>query len=166
MKARALADIQSARESAVRELNEHAVALAATMAGKILRREVGAKALGVKTHAFYTFGLDTPGNADFVGEYESRFGEVPTYFSVGSYDAAHLIDVVLQKVDGNTEDTDSLLAALDDPGALYSPGGFFEMDAKTNNAVRQFHMREVVEEDGKIINKVIADLGVHADPGE
>lgn len=42
MKARALADIQSARESAVRELNEHAVALAATMAGKILRREVGA----------------------------------------------------------------------------------------------------------------------------
>jgi F-type H+-transporting ATPase subunit b len=41
MKARALADIQSARESAVRELNEHAVALAATMAGKILRREVG-----------------------------------------------------------------------------------------------------------------------------
>jgi branched-chain amino acid transport system substrate-binding protein len=127
---------------------------------------IGAKALGVKTHAFYTFGLDTPGNADFVGEYESRFGEVPTYFSVGSYDAAHLIDVVLQKVDGNTEDTDSLLAALDDPGALYSPGGFFEMDAKTNNAVRQFHMREVVEEDGKIINKVIADLGVHADPGE
>lgn len=42
MKSRALADIQSARESAVRELNEHAVTLAATMASKILRREVGA----------------------------------------------------------------------------------------------------------------------------
>jgi F-type H+-transporting ATPase subunit b len=42
MKSRALADIQAARESAVRELNEHAVALAATMASKILRREVGA----------------------------------------------------------------------------------------------------------------------------
>lgn len=42
MKARALADIQAARESAVRELNDHAVALAATMASKILRREVSA----------------------------------------------------------------------------------------------------------------------------
>jgi F-type H+-transporting ATPase subunit b len=42
MKARALADIQAARESAVRELNDHAVSLAATMASKILRREVGA----------------------------------------------------------------------------------------------------------------------------
>jgi len=42
MKSRALADIQAARESAVRELNEHAVTLAATMASKILRREVGA----------------------------------------------------------------------------------------------------------------------------
>jgi F-type H+-transporting ATPase subunit b len=42
MKARALADIQAAREGAVKELNDHAVALAATMASKILRREVGA----------------------------------------------------------------------------------------------------------------------------
>jgi F-type H+-transporting ATPase subunit b len=42
MKSRALADIQSARESAVREINEHAVTLAASMASKILRREVGA----------------------------------------------------------------------------------------------------------------------------
>jgi F-type H+-transporting ATPase subunit b len=42
MKSRALADIQAARENAVRELNEHAVTLAATMASKILRREVGA----------------------------------------------------------------------------------------------------------------------------
>ena len=42
MKARALADIASAREAAVKELNDHAVALAATMASKILRREVSA----------------------------------------------------------------------------------------------------------------------------
>jgi F-type H+-transporting ATPase subunit b len=42
MKARALADIQAAREGAVKELNDHAVALAATMASKILRREVSA----------------------------------------------------------------------------------------------------------------------------
>jgi F-type H+-transporting ATPase subunit b len=42
MKTRALADIQAARETAVRELNEHSVALAASMASKILRREVGA----------------------------------------------------------------------------------------------------------------------------
>ncbi|MFZ9881626.1 MAG: F0F1 ATP synthase subunit B [Phycisphaerales bacterium] len=42
MKARALADIKAAREAAVKELNDHAVALAATMASKILRREVGA----------------------------------------------------------------------------------------------------------------------------
>lgn len=42
LKSRALADIQAAREAAVRELNEHSVALAASMASKILRREVGA----------------------------------------------------------------------------------------------------------------------------
>jgi F-type H+-transporting ATPase subunit b len=42
MKARALADIQAAKEGAVKELNDHAVALATTMASKILRREVGA----------------------------------------------------------------------------------------------------------------------------
>lgn len=127
---------------------------------------IGRNALGISTHAFYTFGLDTPGNAEFVDEYRGRFNEVPTYFSVGSYDAAHLMDVVLQKVDGNTEDTDALLAALADPGTLTSPAGFFAMDPATNNATRQFHMREVVEEDGEIINKVTFDLGVHSDPGE
>ena len=42
MKARALADIESAKAGAVKELNDHAVALATTMASKILRREVGA----------------------------------------------------------------------------------------------------------------------------
>ena len=42
MKARAVADIQAAKESAVKELNDHAVALATTMASKILRREVSA----------------------------------------------------------------------------------------------------------------------------
>lgn len=40
LKARALSDIQSAREAAVKELNDHAVALAAAMASRILRREV------------------------------------------------------------------------------------------------------------------------------
>ncbi|RLS87711.1 MAG: ATP synthase F0 subunit B [Planctomycetota bacterium] len=42
MKARAVADIQAAKEGAVKELNDHAVALATTMASKILRREVSA----------------------------------------------------------------------------------------------------------------------------
>jgi len=42
MKAKMVADIQSAKEGAVKELNDHAVALAATMASKILRREVSA----------------------------------------------------------------------------------------------------------------------------
>ena len=42
MKARALADINSAREAAVKEINDHAVSLASAMASKILRREVGA----------------------------------------------------------------------------------------------------------------------------
>lgn len=42
MKSRALADIESAKSIAVKELNDHAVALATTMASKILRREVGA----------------------------------------------------------------------------------------------------------------------------
>ena len=42
MKARAIADIESAKQAAVKEINDHAVALATTMASKILRREVGA----------------------------------------------------------------------------------------------------------------------------
>ncbi len=42
LKARALTDIQSAKEAAVKELNDHAVSLATTMASKILRREVSA----------------------------------------------------------------------------------------------------------------------------
>ena len=42
MKARAIADIESAKQAAVKEINDHAVALATTMASNILRREVGA----------------------------------------------------------------------------------------------------------------------------
>jgi len=42
MKSRAIADIESAKQAAVKEINDHAVALATTMASKILRREVGA----------------------------------------------------------------------------------------------------------------------------
>ncbi len=42
MKSKAMQDLESAKEGAVRELNEHAISLAAVMASKILRREVGA----------------------------------------------------------------------------------------------------------------------------
>ncbi len=42
MKSRAVADIQAARENAVKELNEQAISLATAMATKILRREVSA----------------------------------------------------------------------------------------------------------------------------
>ena len=126
---------------------------------------IGEAALGVRTLAFYTWTQEVEGNAPFVEAFRERFNEVPTYFSVGSYDAAHLIHRALEQVDGNTDDIDALIAALENPGELTSPSGFFEMDPDTHNAIRQFHMREVVERDGELINEVIADLGVHAEPG-
>lgn len=121
----------------------------------------GENALGWRgTGNYYVPTLDNPTNKVFREKYTAAFDEEPSYYACSSYDAGQFIDLALKKTGGKTSDKDALVKALENPGEFDSPRGKMTMDAATHNPAEHFYVYENVKEDGKIISKVIADVGV------
>lgn len=137
--------------------------------GAITEGVIGAQgeaALGVRSCFLYAETLDNPVNQEFRAAYEEAYDEPPNVFAVQNYDTGIFIDQALQKVDGNTDDKDALIDALENAGTIQSPSGDWTLDEQ-HNPVRQWYMREVQEVgDGKLEHVVVGELGEFADPGE
>ena len=74
----------------------------------------GKAALGIITGHFYTPQLDSPVNKKFVSEFKAKFGgKTPDGFACQGNDTAEVIVRALKTVNGNTQDKDKLVAALE-----------------------------------------------------
>jgi len=120
---------------------------------------LGDAALGVQTVASYSSTLDNEANQRFVEGYEAAYDEVPTYFAEQAYVAAQLFDTALEAIDGQIDDTEALNDAMTNVGSFEAPRGTFELNPETRNSVGVFHVREVQEVDGELVNVVIDDAG-------
>lgn len=126
----------------------------------------GKSALGVRSCFLYAETLDNPVNQEFRPAYEETYEEPPNVFAVQNYDTGILIDQALQKLDGNTDDKEALIDALENAGTIASPSGDWTLD-ENHNPVRQWYMREVQDVGGgKFEHVVVGELGEFADPGE
>jgi branched-chain amino acid transport system substrate-binding protein len=126
----------------------------------------GKSALGVITGHFYTPQLDSPVNKKFVSDFKAKFGgKSPDGFACQGYDTAEVIVRALKTVNGNTQDKDKLVAALEQV-QFESPRGWFSFDRKTHNVIQPYiYVREVKEVAGGLDNVPIDRVAKVADPG-
>jgi branched-chain amino acid transport system substrate-binding protein len=121
----------------------------------------GAAAVGVQTSLHYSTEIDNKANKDFVAAYQKAYGALPTVYAVQAYDAANVLNRALQKagdVSGKAL-TDALggLGEVDD-----SPRGPWKFNGQTPE--QTIYLRKVTDKSGTLVNSVVTDLGVHAQP--
>ncbi len=128
--------------------------------GSVLEGQ-GDAALGVQTSLHYSTEIDNEANTEFVQAYSDAHGELPTCFAMQVWDAANVLDRALAETADLTGDAVSEalggLGEIDD-----SPRGPWSFNGQTPE--QTFYLREVVQGDGVLINSVVEDLGVFAQP--
>lgn len=116
----------------------------------------GKAALGTKTAMNYSADLDNDVNKKFVEGYVAATGKQPTTYAMASYDAARVIDMAIEKA-GKT-DSKSINDAIGQLGDIESPRGTWSFN--DNGTPKQmWYLREVKEQDGKLANVVVEELG-------
>ncbi len=126
----------------------------------------GTSALGVITGHFYTPLLDNAVNHRFVKDFRDKyFGKMPDGFACQGFDTAEVILRALKAVNGDTQDKDKLVAAIEKV-EFDSPRGRFRFDPKTHNVIQPFiYVREVREVYGGLNNVPIDKVADVRDPG-
>ena len=126
----------------------------------------GTSALGVITGHFYTPLLDNSVNHRFVKDFRDKyFGKMPDGFACQGFDTAEVIVRALKAVNGNTQDKDKLVSAIEKV-EFDSPRGRFRFDPKTHNVIQPFiYVREVREVYGGLNNVPIDKVADVRDPG-
>jgi branched-chain amino acid transport system substrate-binding protein len=121
----------------------------------------GEAAVGVRTSLHYSTEIDNEANSGFVKAYQDAYDELPTVYAVQAYDAANVLARALE--DAGDLDGAAITAALDGLGQIEdSPRGPWSFNGQTPE--QSIYLREVVDEDGTLLNSVVTDLGVHAQP--
>lgn len=122
---------------------------------------VGAAAEGVQTSLHYTTQLDNPANKKFLRDYHSAYNAEPTVYSVQCHDAAMVLDMAGAKANSvNGTDMSKAMAGIGK--VADSPRGPWSFDG--HNPKQTYYQREVRKEGGKLVNGVVTDLGVFAQP--
>jgi branched-chain amino acid transport system substrate-binding protein len=117
----------------------------------LLRGMAPAAATGLVSTGKYAEGRDDPLMEEFVEAFNEAYGDLPSYYSATCYFAAQWITEALEMVDGNIEDNEAFLAAVEDL-EFDTPGGPMRLD-EYGNPIQNVYIREVEErEDGRLWN--------------
>jgi branched-chain amino acid transport system substrate-binding protein len=121
----------------------------------------GEAAVGVRTSLHYSTEIDNEANAEFVQAYQDAYDELPTVYAVQAYDAANVLARALEEA--GDLDGAAITEALDGLGEIDdSPRGPWSFNGQTPE--QSIYLREVVDEGGVLLNSVVTDLGVLAQP--
>ena len=121
----------------------------------------GEAAVGVRTTLHYSTEIDNEANTEFVQAYQQAYDELPTTYAVQAYDAANVLARALQ--DAGDLSGPAITEALGGLGEIEdSPRGPWSFTNQTPE--QSIYLREVVQEDGALLNSVVTDLGVMPQP--
>jgi len=122
-------------------------------------------AIGIRTSLHYSSDLDNPENREFKSSFREAYDRQPSVYAVQGWDAAWLIGEAIKATDGDTEDKDALIQAMEDV-EFQSPRGPMTLD-ENHNPVQNIYIREVRRlDDGTIGNVVVDTIEDVRDPGE
>jgi branched-chain amino acid transport system substrate-binding protein len=125
---------------------------------------VGDAALGVITAQVYGPFHDNPEAKAFVQAYQAKYGanQYPSIIAMKGYDGMRVIFEML-KATGGRLDGDKAMAAI--RGFSWdSPRGRVTIDPETREPIQNVYIREVVRQDGQLINKVIFTYEAQKEP--
>lgn len=112
----------------------------------------GPAAVGVITSLHYLPTLDTPENTAFVEAFKQvSGGRLPSEYAVQGYDTGRLL---VEAVKGGATDRASITDALKTI-SYTGPRGPLEIDPATNNVVQNIYIFDIVEEDGRLTQKLL-----------
>jgi branched-chain amino acid transport system substrate-binding protein len=117
-------------------------------------RSMGDEALGIVTALHYSAALATPVNRRFVQAYEAKYGQMPSYYSEGTYTGGIVLKAALEAAGGDVEDAGKILAALHRVTLTDAPRGPVKFD-EYGHPVQNVYVRRVERVDGRLQNTVI-----------
>jgi branched-chain amino acid transport system substrate-binding protein len=122
----------------------------------------GDAAIGIISCLHYSAALDTPENRKFYDSYYKKYNKEPNMFAEQGYVTAKVAVEALNKVEGTTDDTGKLLAAIK-AVQFTAPRGPFKFHQQTQNVIFNTYIRKVEKIDGRLVNKVIDTIPETAD---
>lgn len=114
----------------------------------------GTSAVGGLSSSIYCETLDTPENKNLIERYAGRSKELPGIFTESGYTTMRIIDDAVQAVGGNIENAVEFCKAIGKTNII-APRGPVRFDPETHQAIQNVYIREVHEEGGKFVNRVI-----------
>jgi len=117
-------------------------------------RTMGDEVLGVVTALHYSAALNNPFNRKFVQAYETKFKQVPSYYSEGTYVAGLQLKRALEALGGDAESGEKLIAALRKVELTDTPRGPIRFD-EYGNPIENIYVRKVERVGGRLQNSVI-----------
>ena len=117
-------------------------------------RTMGDEALGVITALHYSAALNNPANRKFVQAYETKFKQMPSYYSEGTYVAGLQLRRALEALGGDAENGERLVTALRKVELTDTPRGPIRFD-EYGNPIENIYVRKVERVGGKLQNTVI-----------
>jgi branched-chain amino acid transport system substrate-binding protein len=125
-------------------------------------KSMGDAALGALTCFHYDWTHKSKLNEEFVKAYRADYNRNPDFFSVGAYDAMHLIYEAVKKTGGKT-DGEALINAA--KGMKWeSPRGPISIDPETRDIIQTVYVRKVEKIGGVLQNTEIAKIENVKDP--
>ncbi|HLB11939.1 MAG TPA: ABC transporter substrate-binding protein, partial [Dehalococcoidia bacterium] len=115
----------------------------------------GDTALGAFMGGPFAEGLDTPPNKALIKAFKDKYGRDATIFTEPNYTAGRQLEKALEAINGNIEDTDAFIKALEAVEILDAPRGPVKFD-KYHNVVSNFYISEVQRVGGQLNNFAIA----------
>jgi branched-chain amino acid transport system substrate-binding protein len=115
---------------------------------------VGKAALGVMNSSQWNKDIDNPANKKFVTDFKKAYGRLPSLYASQGYDAALLIASAIKAVGGDMSKQDAFREALRKAN-FDSVRGPFKF-GPNHHPVQDIYIREVVEEDGVLTNRIVA----------
>ena len=118
--------------------------------------DMGEASDGILTTLHYADSLDTPQNNSFRSAYQQKFGQTANIYAVQGYDAGLLLAQSLNKVGGNTENSEQWFAAMQEE-TIDSPRGTWRFSS-AHNPVQNIYLREMRKGTNQVLSIAAENL--------
>ena len=118
-------------------------------------KAVGNAALGVKNTSQWSKDIENAENKKFVKDFQSAYGRLPSLYASQGYDTGKII--VSAMANASIKDMDAFREALRNAPSqgFKSTRGKFSFSSN-HHPIQDIYVREVVEENGTLTNKLIS----------
>ena len=115
---------------------------------------MGDEAIGIVTALHYSAAIDTPVNKAFAKAYREFAGKSASYYGEALYTGGRWAIEAMESIDGNVEDRDAFLAALQNQQLTDVPRGPLKIDSY-GNPIENVYIRKVEKVGGELQNTVV-----------